>query len=285
MVLSPWAVRELRFDESLGKLHGYDFDICMQARAAGKKVVTADFRVDPPPLARADQRPRGLDPDLHQAGGEVGRTSFRTRAPTPSSARCAPRPRRRARGRSWSPTRCASRRSGASSPASSESSRAPRAELEATRQELEATSAAARHERPSPTAASTGAAGGAALPARLGRSTTRSTSSGSSRSRAWRSAQAYGQYAFYAIDKPSVGAASSSMSAPGAPRDHLLSAIEQAAERPGMQRARRRLLGSGDGGRDRAGRRGPAVRRAHPHGRPRLGPGARAVRAGHLVAS
>jgi GT2 family glycosyltransferase len=44
MVLSPWAVRNLRFDESLGQLHGYDFDICMQARAAGKKVVTADFR-------------------------------------------------------------------------------------------------------------------------------------------------------------------------------------------------------------------------------------------------
>jgi hypothetical protein len=44
MVLSPWAVRELRFDESLGKLHGYDFDFCCQARAAGKKVVTADFK-------------------------------------------------------------------------------------------------------------------------------------------------------------------------------------------------------------------------------------------------
>ena len=28
MVLSPWAVRELRFDESLGTLHGYDFDFC-----------------------------------------------------------------------------------------------------------------------------------------------------------------------------------------------------------------------------------------------------------------
>jgi hypothetical protein len=44
MVLSPWAVRELRFDESLGQIHGYDFDFCMQARAAGKKVMTADFR-------------------------------------------------------------------------------------------------------------------------------------------------------------------------------------------------------------------------------------------------
>ena len=46
MALSPWAVRELRFDESLGQaLHGYDFDYCLQAREAGRKVVTADFRV------------------------------------------------------------------------------------------------------------------------------------------------------------------------------------------------------------------------------------------------
>jgi hypothetical protein len=44
LALSPWAVRELRFDESLGQLHGYDFDFCMQVRAAGRKVVTADFR-------------------------------------------------------------------------------------------------------------------------------------------------------------------------------------------------------------------------------------------------
>jgi hypothetical protein len=42
--MSPWAVRELRFDETLGNLHGYDFDICLEARAAGKKVATADFR-------------------------------------------------------------------------------------------------------------------------------------------------------------------------------------------------------------------------------------------------
>jgi hypothetical protein len=37
-------VRNLRFDESLGRLHGYDVDFCLQARAAGRKVVTADFR-------------------------------------------------------------------------------------------------------------------------------------------------------------------------------------------------------------------------------------------------
>jgi GT2 family glycosyltransferase len=45
MVLSPWAVHNLAFDENLGKLHGYDFDICCQAREAGKKVVTMDVKM------------------------------------------------------------------------------------------------------------------------------------------------------------------------------------------------------------------------------------------------
>jgi hypothetical protein len=44
LVLSPWVVRNLRFDESLGTLHGYDVDFCLQVRAAGRKVVTADLR-------------------------------------------------------------------------------------------------------------------------------------------------------------------------------------------------------------------------------------------------
>jgi hypothetical protein len=44
MALSPWVVRNIRFDESLGQLHGYDFDFCLQVRESGKKVVTADFR-------------------------------------------------------------------------------------------------------------------------------------------------------------------------------------------------------------------------------------------------
>ena len=44
LVFSPWAVRNLRFDEAQGWLHGYDFDICMQARHAGRKVVVADMR-------------------------------------------------------------------------------------------------------------------------------------------------------------------------------------------------------------------------------------------------
>ena len=29
LALSPWAVRNVRFDESLGQLHGYDFDFCL----------------------------------------------------------------------------------------------------------------------------------------------------------------------------------------------------------------------------------------------------------------
>jgi hypothetical protein len=45
LALSPWTVRNVRFDESLGQLHGYDFDFCLQVRAAGRKVVTADFKV------------------------------------------------------------------------------------------------------------------------------------------------------------------------------------------------------------------------------------------------
>jgi Glycosyltransferase like family len=45
LVLSPWTVRNIKFDESLGDLYGFDFDLCMQVRAAGRKVVTADLRV------------------------------------------------------------------------------------------------------------------------------------------------------------------------------------------------------------------------------------------------
>ncbi len=44
LVLSPWTVRNIRFDESLGLLHGYDFDFCLQVREAGLRVMTADFR-------------------------------------------------------------------------------------------------------------------------------------------------------------------------------------------------------------------------------------------------
>jgi GT2 family glycosyltransferase len=45
LVLSPWSVHELRFDESLGRFHGYDFDFCLQVREAGHKVLTSDLKV------------------------------------------------------------------------------------------------------------------------------------------------------------------------------------------------------------------------------------------------
>jgi hypothetical protein len=45
MILPPWFVENIRFDESLGQFHGYDFDVCQQVRAAGKKVWTKHIRV------------------------------------------------------------------------------------------------------------------------------------------------------------------------------------------------------------------------------------------------
>ncbi len=44
IALSPWAVRELRFDEHLSTGFGFDVDFCLQARQAGRKVVTAEIR-------------------------------------------------------------------------------------------------------------------------------------------------------------------------------------------------------------------------------------------------
>lgn len=57
LVLSPWATEHLRFDEGrYDGFHAYDAEICAQARAAGKRVVTVDSDVfhhnDP-------DRPRG----------------------------------------------------------------------------------------------------------------------------------------------------------------------------------------------------------------------------------
>lgn len=59
LVLSPWAVRELRFDQALGGFHGYDLDFCLQVREAGRKVVTADFRA-------IHHRPLRMVPDLDE---------------------------------------------------------------------------------------------------------------------------------------------------------------------------------------------------------------------------
>jgi hypothetical protein len=43
MVLSPWAVRNVRFDDSLVHGYGFDVDFCLQVRDAGRKVMVADL--------------------------------------------------------------------------------------------------------------------------------------------------------------------------------------------------------------------------------------------------
>ena len=46
LVLSPWAAATLRFDEErFTGFHGYDADICLQARAAGRRVVVDELAV------------------------------------------------------------------------------------------------------------------------------------------------------------------------------------------------------------------------------------------------
>jgi Glycosyltransferase like family len=45
LALSPWAVQNVRFDESLHLGYGFDLDYCLQLREAGRKLVAADLRV------------------------------------------------------------------------------------------------------------------------------------------------------------------------------------------------------------------------------------------------
>lgn len=44
LVLSPWVARQIRFDATLGPLHGYDLDFCLQVRAAGGKILALELR-------------------------------------------------------------------------------------------------------------------------------------------------------------------------------------------------------------------------------------------------
>jgi hypothetical protein len=224
MMLSPWAVRELRFDESLGKLHGYDFDICMQARAAGKKVVTADFRAihhhslelikDPETWIQTYIRlAEKWDGQLPDTGADPRQRALRAEA----EAACA-----RAIMVSYQMRTQAIKR---------QLDRVNR-ELDSTRDQLEAT-----RQEPDTTAttsdkpASTPAPSRAKLEAidyavdQLGVESFASLEIG----------QACGQYAFYTIDQPTVQRGA--LVDVGARRagDYLLSAIEQAAERPGME--------------------------------------------------
>ena len=87
LVLSPWAVRNVRFDESLGAFHGYDLDYCLQVREAGRKVVTADFRAIHHRPLRDAARPGRLDRAAHARRREVGGPRCRGIGPAPGTWR------------------------------------------------------------------------------------------------------------------------------------------------------------------------------------------------------
>ena len=88
LVLSPWTVRNVRFDEELSEFHGYDLDFCLQVREAGRRVITADLRADPSPPARD--------------AAATSRPGWRRTCGSPRSgtAACPASGRRRAAGRS-----------------------------------------------------------------------------------------------------------------------------------------------------------------------------------------
>ena len=73
LVLSPWVVRNVRFDESLGQLPRLRLRLLPagpRRRAQGRD---RGLPRHPPPPAGARQRPRGVDRRPHQGGREVGR--------------------------------------------------------------------------------------------------------------------------------------------------------------------------------------------------------------------
>jgi hypothetical protein len=232
MILSPWAVRELRFDESLGNLHGYDFDFCMQARAAGKKVVTADFHVIhhhslelindaeawTQSYIRLVEKWNGQMPDT---GADPEQRALRAEA----EAACARGISVTNQLRNQAIRRQMARLEG---------------ELEQTRAELKASKRAldeARREPRSvqPRRSSGGAKATAPPPGKAGVIDHAVEELGMESFASLEIAEAYGQFAFYAIDKPSVERGVLIDVRASRPRDHVLSAIEQAAERPGME--------------------------------------------------
>jgi hypothetical protein len=231
MVLSPWAVRELRFDESLGKLHGYDFDICMQARAAGKKVATADFRAihhhtlelikDPEAWIQTYIRlAEKWDGQLPDTGADPRRRALRAEA----EAACA-----RAIMVSYQMRQQAIKRQ---LDRVSQELNGTRDRLAATRQELEATR---RKLGPINNASDEPSSTLAPSPAKLEVIDYAVEELGIESFASLEIGQAYGQYAFRAIDKPAVQRGA--LIGVGVMRtgDYLLSAIEQAAEHPGMR--------------------------------------------------
>jgi Glycosyltransferase like family len=233
IVLSPWAVRNLRFDESLGKLHGYDFDICMQAKAAGKKIFAADFRAihhhslelirDPETWIQTYVRlAEKWDDQLPEPGSDIRQRALRAEA----EAACA-----RAIMVSHQMRESAVKRQLART---EEELDGTRDQLKAARREL--AEVRRKHREAVGDADSPGAAQSPALsPGKLAAIDYAVDDLGIESFASLEIGQAYGQYAFYAIDKPGVQRGALLNVGPRRSGSHLLSAMEQAAERPGMR--------------------------------------------------
>lgn len=74
LVFSPWAVRNVRFDETLHLGHGYDLDYCTRVREAGRKVMTADLAVvDHSSLELVDDRDLWIEAHIEAAARLAGR--------------------------------------------------------------------------------------------------------------------------------------------------------------------------------------------------------------------
>ena len=68
LVLSPWVVRNLRFDEALALGHGYDVDFCRRLRAAERTLMTADIPIVlHRPLELIDDNDLWIEAHMHYA--------------------------------------------------------------------------------------------------------------------------------------------------------------------------------------------------------------------------
>jgi hypothetical protein len=93
LILSRWVIDELRFDESLGPgFHGYDADLCFQARERGRRVMVVEIDVE------HHDRWRELADTEYRSGWKRAHAAFRRkwegrmplRIPTPEVASRSP---------------------------------------------------------------------------------------------------------------------------------------------------------------------------------------------------
>lgn len=90
LVLSPWAVRNVRFDEGLHLGHGFDLDYCLEVRERGRTVVTFETRV-------IQHRPLDIVSDLELWIESHIQVAAKWEQRMPGAEADAPDPERRAR--------------------------------------------------------------------------------------------------------------------------------------------------------------------------------------------